>query len=52
MMPELGKYAAAVLASYAVSLLLIAALTVLSIRRARKVKKELQTIERKVKRDG
>ncbi len=45
MMPELGKYAEAVLSSYAVSLLLILALVVLSIRRSRKVKAELDEIE-------
>lgn len=52
MMPELGKYAAAVLSSYAVALGLIVALALLSIRRARKVKKELREVERKAKRDG
>ncbi len=34
MMPDLGKYADAVLSSYAVSLALIVALVVLSIRRS------------------
>jgi len=52
MMPDLGKYAEAVLSSYGVSLALIAVLTWLSVRRARKVKKELQDAERKAKRDG
>ena len=52
MMPELGKYAAAVLSSYATSLVLIVVLTGVSIRRARKVKKDLHEVEKKVKRDG
>ncbi|KUF11682.1 heme exporter protein CcmD [Pseudoponticoccus marisrubri] len=44
-MPDLGKYAFAVLSSYAVSLGLILALVGLSIRRARKVRAELRQIE-------
>lgn len=52
MMPELGKYAEAVLSSYAVSLVLLLVLTVASIRRARRVRKELQDIEGKMRKDG
>ena len=52
MMPDLGKYADAVLSSYAVSLVLIAVLVVLSILRAGKVKKQLDMIEEKVKSNG
>ncbi len=52
MMPELGKYAEAVLSSYAVSLLLLLVLTVASIRRARRVRKELQDFEGRAKRNG
>jgi heme exporter protein D len=52
MMPDLGKYAEAVLSSYAVSLVLIAALVLLSILRSRKVKKQLEDVERKVKSNG
>jgi len=48
-MPDLGKYAGAVLSSYAVSLLLLAVLAAVSIRRARRMKKELETIEKKMK---
>lgn len=51
MMPELGKYAATVLSAYAVSLLLIAALVVVSVLRARKVRAELERIEER-QRDG
>jgi len=52
MMPELGKYAEAVLSSYAVSLFLIAVLTAASIRRARKVKKQLSEVEGKMNSNG
>ncbi len=48
-MPDLGKYADTVLSSYAVSIALIVILVVMSILRAGKVKKQLETIERKVK---
>ena len=50
MMPELGKYAGAVLSSYAVSLVLIVALVLVSILRARRVKRELSQIEARQKR--
>ncbi len=52
MMPDLGKYADAVLSSYAVSLALIVALVAMSILRAGKVKKQLDAIEQKVKFNG
>ena len=52
MMPDLGKYAEAVLSSYAVSLALIAILIVLSVRRSNRIKKELQGVEGKVKSNG
>ena len=45
MMPELGKYAGAVLSSYAVSLLLLVALVVWSVARARRVKRMLDEVE-------
>ncbi|MCT4373227.1 heme exporter protein CcmD [Yangia mangrovi] len=50
MMPDLGKYAFAVLASYGVSLALIIALVAVSLRRARRVRAELEEIEQRVKR--
>ncbi len=45
MMPELGKYAATVLGAYCVSLVLIVALTVASLWRARRVKRDLDDLE-------
>ncbi|MEQ9259063.1 MAG: heme exporter protein CcmD [Roseovarius sp.] len=52
MMPDLGKYADTVLSAYAVSLVLLALLVVVSLRRSRRVKADLEAIENKVKRDG
>ena len=50
MMPDLGKYAASVLGSYGASLLLLAALVWMSMRRARRVKADLEKLEGR--RDG
>ena len=44
-MPDLGAYAVHVLSAYAVSITLLAAIIALSLRRARKVKAELEKIE-------
>jgi heme exporter protein D len=52
MMPDLGKYADAVLSSYAVSIILLVAIVWLSLWRARKVKKQLEEIESKAKNNG
>ncbi len=45
MIPELGKYAFAVLASYGASILLLAALVALSIWQGRRVKRNLAEVE-------
>ncbi|MHA6323515.1 heme exporter protein CcmD [Roseivivax sp. CAU 1753] len=45
MMPELGKYAEAVLSAYAVSLVLIVALVAVSVARARRVRRDLNQVE-------
>lgn len=45
MMPDLGKYAFEVLSSYGVTLLLLLAIVLMSILRARKVKAALDEIE-------
>lgn len=52
MFPDLGKYASAVLSSYAVSIALILALVVLSIIRSRRVKAQLEEVESRRKPDG
>jgi len=51
-MPELGKYAGAVLSSYGLSIALIVALVALSVWRGRRVKAQLDAIEKKAKTDG
>ena len=51
-MPDLGKYTEAVLSSYAVSLVLLAGIVLVSLHRARRVKKELRDVEKKVKSNG
>ncbi|MDU8926414.1 heme exporter protein CcmD [Alisedimentitalea sp. MJ-SS2] len=52
MMPDLGKYAEAVLTSYAVSLGLIAVLIFASVMRSLKVKAELEDVETRRSNDG
>ncbi|MBR9766025.1 MAG: heme exporter protein CcmD [Rhodobacteraceae bacterium] len=44
-MPELGKYAATVLSSYGISILLLVALAVVSLRRATRVRRALEEVE-------
>ena len=51
-MPDLGKYADAVLSSYAVSLVLLALIIWLSLRRSKRIKSDLEEVERKVKSNG
>lgn len=45
MMPELGKYAGAVLSSYAASIVLILALVGISLWRGAKVRRALREVE-------
>lgn len=52
MMPDLGKYADAVLSSYAASLVLLGVFVVLTIRRGRKARRSLEAVERKREGDG
>jgi len=49
MMPDLGKYEGAVLSAYAISLLLMAAIVLLSLWRSRVVKRQLKDIEARIK---
>ena len=51
-MPDLGKYAFEVLAAYGVSLALLAALLITTLRRGRKVRAQLDAVEREGGRDG
>ncbi len=52
MMPDLGKYAEAVLSSYAVSLFLLAILVLMTIRSGRKARRALEEVERRAKSNG
>lgn len=49
MMPDLGKYAATVLAAYAVSIILLIGLIAQTLIRSRKVKKQLSELEERRK---
>ena len=51
-MPELGKYAVAVLASYGVSLALLGMLSAVSLMRARRVRQQLKTLETRMRGNG
>jgi heme exporter protein D len=52
MMPELGKYAGAVLGAYGVTLALLAGLVALSALRAGRVKRALEAVERETRGAG
>lgn len=52
MMPDLGKYAAAVLSSYGASLALIIGLVLASLWRSVRVRRSLEEVEERVKRDA
>ena len=52
MMPDLGKYAEAVLSSYAVSLVLLALLVAVTLHRGRKARRALEEVERRQGRNG
>jgi len=45
-MPELGKYAVAVLGSYGLTVALLALIVLVSLKRARKVRASLDEVER------
>ncbi|MFX0544682.1 heme exporter protein CcmD [Roseovarius sp. S1116L3] len=51
-MPELGKYALAVLGSYGVTLALLGALAALTVLRAKKVRRQLETLEKRMRKNG
>ena len=51
-MPDLGKYATEVLSAYGVSILLLAGLLVVTLRRGRRARAELAEIEKRAKQDG
>jgi len=52
MMPDLGKYAGVVLASYAATILLLGGLVLLSLWQARRIKARLAQVEARAGRDN
>ncbi|WP_299967312.1 heme exporter protein CcmD [uncultured Roseobacter sp.] len=52
MMPDLGKYADAVLSAYGVSILLLVALVLLTIVQGRRARRALIAIEKRSRNDG
>jgi len=52
MMPDLGKYAEAVLSAYAATLVLLALLVGLSLWRGRRVRAEMARVEERSRRNG
>ncbi|MBY6134848.1 heme exporter protein CcmD [Nocardioides marinus] len=51
-MPDLGKYADAVLSAYAASLVLLVALVLVTLWRGRKVRREMENLQSRIKRNG
>ena len=51
-MPDLGQYSGPVLSAYAVGIVLITALTVLSLLRANRMRRNLKDIEARRKNNG
>ena len=49
-MPELGKYAAEVMTAYGVALLLLAGIVALSVIRGKRIKRELEEAEERLRR--
>jgi heme exporter protein D len=52
MMPDLGKYADAVLSAYAASIVLLALLVIVTVLRGRRARRALETVEARVKKNG
>lgn len=52
MMPDLGKYAVAVLSSYAASLVLLVAVVALTVWQGRRVRRQLDEVEARQGKDN
>ena len=52
MMPDLGKYAGAVLSSYAATLILLVLLVAITLHQGRKARRALEDIEKRRRSDG
>ena len=51
-MPDLGKYADAVLSAYAASIVLLIVIVAMTLIRGRRVRAEMDKVEHRVKRNG
>lgn len=51
-MPDLGKYADAVLSAYGVSILLLLVLVIFTLRKGRAARDALEAVEKRIKPDG
>jgi heme exporter protein D len=52
MMPDLGKYSDTVLTAYAASIILLALLVGMTLWRGRRVRREMDALEQRMRRDG
>ena len=52
MLPDLGKYADAVLSAYGASIVLLVGLVVISVVKGRRVRKQMQDVEARGKQNG
>ena len=52
MLPDLGKYAYAVLSAYGASIVLLAGLVVISVVKGRRVRKQMQDVEARDEQNG
>ncbi|MBT3466040.1 MAG: heme exporter protein CcmD [Ascidiaceihabitans sp.] len=52
MLPDLGKYADAVLSAYGASIVLLVGLVVMSVVKGRRVRKQMQEIEARGEQNG
>ncbi|MEP2718216.1 heme exporter protein CcmD [Pseudophaeobacter sp.] len=52
MMPDLGKYSDTVLSAYAASLVLLAVLLVVTLWRGRRVRREMDALEQRMRENG
>ena len=52
MWPDLGKYGETVLSAYAASLLLLGVLVVLTLWRGKRVRRMMEDLEQRMRRDG
>ena len=52
MMPDLGKYADTVMSAYIISILLLVALVAFTLWRGRRVRAEMEKVEKRMTRNG